>query len=157
LMVEDPDKMLESFAEAGADHIHVHYEASPDLNASLARIRELGCKAGIAINPATPASAITEALPNADIVLVMSVNPGYSGQTFISEVLPKVSELSEMIAEADLPAVIEIDGGIDTETLPAALAAGARVFVAASAVFKHKGGVAAGMQALRNAALQGAH
>jgi ribulose-phosphate 3-epimerase len=157
LMVEDPDKMLESFAEAGADHIHVHYEASPDLNASLARIRELGCKAGIAINPATPASAITEALPNADIVLVMSVNPGYSGQTFISEVLPKVSELSEMIADADLPTVIEVDGGIDAETLPAALAAGARVFVAASAVYKHKGGVAAGMQALRNAALQGAH
>jgi ribulose-phosphate 3-epimerase len=157
LMVEDPDKMLESFADAGADHIHVHYEASPDLNASLARIRQLGCKAGIAINPATPASAITEALPNADIVLVMSVNPGYSGQAFISDVLPKVSELRETITEAGLPTAIEIDGGIDTETLPASLAAGAQVFVAASAVYKHKGGVAAGMQALRNAALQGAH
>jgi ribulose-phosphate 3-epimerase len=157
LMVEDPDKMLESFADAGADHIHVHYEASPDLNASLARIRELGCKAGVAINPGTPASAITDALPHADIALVMSVNPGYSGQAFIPDVLPKVSELREAIAEADLPTVIEIDGGIDAETLPAALAAGVQVFVAGSSIYSYKQGIAAGMQALRNASLQGAH
>lgn len=155
LMVKDPDPMLESFAEAGADHIHVHCEASPDLPASLARIRQLGCKAGIAINPATPAQDIRAALPHADIVLVMSVNPGYSGQAFMHQVLPKISDLREAIAELDSPAVIEVDGGVTAETLPAALAAGAQVFVAASAVYKHPQGIAAGIQALRNATLQG--
>jgi ribulose-phosphate 3-epimerase len=153
LMVEGPDKMLESFADAGADHIHAHYEASPNLNASLARIRELGCKAGVAINPATPAENIKSVLNLADIVLVMTVNPGYSGQVFMSEVTAKISEIRKLISETDSPAVIQVDGGIDEDTLPLALAAGAEVFVAGNAIFKHKGGIAGGIRALRSAAL----
>lgn len=154
LMVENPDSMLESFAKAGADHIHVHVEASSQLEHSLERIHQLGCKAGVAINPATPAKAVAHALPMADIVLVMSVNPGYSGQDFISEVLPKATELQAAIAKSNSQALIEFDGGIDAETLPAAQAAGGQVFVAASAVFGHAGGIAVGIQKLRTAALQ---
>lgn len=154
LMVEDPDSMLESFARAGADHIHVHVEACPHLHRSLQRIRQLGCKAGIAINPGTPAEAIKPVLHLADIVLVMSVNPGYSGQDFLSEVLPKARELHAAIEEADSQALIEFDGGIDAETLPAAHAAGGQVFVAASAIFGHSSGIAAGIQELRSASLQ---
>ncbi|MGH2581950.1 MAG: ribulose-phosphate 3-epimerase, partial [Anaerolineales bacterium] len=88
LMVNEPDKMLKSFADAGADHIHVHVEASPDINESLGAIRSLGCKAGVAINPETPARTIRLALDHADLILVMSVHPGYAGQEFIHEVLP---------------------------------------------------------------------
>lgn len=153
LMVEQPDKMLESFAEAGADHIHVHIEASPNIEYSLKAIRKLGCKAGVAINPGTPAAAIKSVLPLADIVLVMSVNPGYSGQDFIAEVLPKVSELRAGIEASKLSTLIELDGGVDANTLPAALEAGGQVFVAASAVYRYPQGIAAGLQALRNASL----
>ena len=155
LMVQNPDAMLQSFAEAGADHIHVHIEASPDIETSLKEIQKLGCKAGVALNPGTPAAAIHSALAAADIVLVMSVNPGYSGQDFIAQVLPKVHELRTRLTELGSPVLIEIDGGLDAETLPAALEAGGQVFVAASAVYKHPQGITAGMQALRNASLQG--
>lgn len=154
LMVENPDAMLQSFADAGADHIHVHIEASPNIHRSLERIRELGCKAGVAINPGTPAEAIEPVLNLADMVLVMTVNPGYSGQAFLHEVMPKVSELHEAIVAGKSSALIEIDGGVDAETLPAALEAGGRVFVAASAVYHHPQGVAAGIQALRSASLE---
>jgi ribulose-phosphate 3-epimerase len=147
--------MLQSFAGAGADHIHVHIEASPDIEKSLRAIQKLGCKAGVALNPGTPAAAIHSALTAADIVLVMSVNPGYSGQDFIADVLPKVHELRTRLAELGSPALIEIDGGVDAETLPKALEAGGQVFVAASAVYKHPQGVTAGMQALRTASPQG--
>jgi ribulose-phosphate 3-epimerase len=155
LMVQNPDAMLQSFAGAGADHIHVHIEASPDIEKSLRAIQKLGCKAGVALNPGTPAAAIHSALTAADIVLVMSVNPGYSGQDFIADVLPKVHELRTRLAELGSPALIEIDGGVDAETLPKALEAGGQVFVAASAVYKHPQGVTAGMQALRTASPQG--
>ncbi len=154
LMVENPDAMLQSFAESGADHIHVHIEASPNIERSLKAIQKLGCKAGVALNPATPASAIQSVLPIADLVLAMTVNPGYAGQGFIREVLPKVNQLRAAIAEAGSHALIEIDGGVDAETLPAALEAGGQIFVAASAVYKHPQGIAAGMQALRSASLQ---
>src|SRR3972149_6956464 len=100
LMVENPDAMLQSFAEAGADHIHVHIEASPHIHRSLQRVRELGCKAGVAINPGTPSEAVKAVLELADIALVMTVNPGYSGQVFMLEVLPKMSEIREAIAES---------------------------------------------------------
>jgi ribulose-phosphate 3-epimerase len=109
----------------------------------------------VALNPGTPAAAIYSALAAADIVLVMSVNPGYSGQDFIAEVLPKVHELRTRLTDLGSPALIEIDGGVDAETLPAAFEAGGQVFVAASAVYKHPQGIAAGMQTLRNASLQG--
>lgn len=154
LMVENPDATLASFAEAGADHIHVHVEASPNIEASLKAIRKLGCKAGVALNPETPASAILSVLPLADIVLVMTVHPGYSGQAFIASVLPKITELRAEIEESGSPALVQIDGGVDVETLPAALEAGAQVCVAASAIYKHKQGVAAGIAALRYASKQ---
>ena len=155
LMVQNPDAMLESFAVAGADHIHVHIEASPNIEHSLKVIQKLGCKAGVALNPGTPAAAIQAVLHLADLVLAMTVNPGYSGQDFLREVLPKVSELRKAIADSDSQALIEIDGGVDSETLPAALEAGGQVFVAASAVYKHPQGISAGMQALRSASLHG--
>lgn len=151
LMVENPDAMLQSFADAGADHIHVHIEASPDIERSLATIRKLGCKAGLAINPETPANTALPHLNAADIVLVMSVHPGYSGQDFIAEVLPKAAEFRRAIDSAGLNTVIEFDGGVDAETLPDALEAGGQVFVAASAVYKYPHGVAAGIQELRSA------
>jgi ribulose-phosphate 3-epimerase len=153
LMVEEPEGMLESFAQAGADHLTVHAEACADLAATLKQIRALGCRAGISIKPATPVEAIEDVLELADIVLVMSVEPGYSEQDFMPEVLPKVSQLASLLAERQPEALIEIDGGIDAETLPLALEAGAQVFVAASAIYKHPAGIAAGMQALRNASL----
>jgi len=153
LMVENPDSMLQPFADAGADHIHVHIEASPDIEKSLQAIRKLGCKAGLAINPETPASKALPHLKSADMALVMSVHPGYSGQEFIAEVLPKAIEFRREIDAVGLDTIIEFDGGVDAETLPAALDAGGQVFVAASAVYKHPQGIAAGIQLLRAAAL----
>jgi ribulose-phosphate 3-epimerase len=154
LMVKDPDLMLQSFADAGADHIHVHVEASPNVEKSLDKIRRLGCKAGLAINPETPASKALPHLKAADFVLVMSVHPGYSGQDFIPEVLPKASEFRRLIDKHELDTMIEFDGGIDEITLPAAIEAGGKVFVAASAVYKHPQGIAAGIRALRTASLE---
>ena len=153
LMVDNPDAMLKSFADAGADHIHVHVEASPDIEKSLQNIRKLGCKAGLAINPETPASTALSHLKFTDIVLVMSVHPGYSGQDFIPEVLTKVTEIRRAVDSANLNTLIQLDGGVDAVTLPAALEAGGQVFVAASAVYKHPQGVGAGIQALRSASM----
>jgi len=149
LMVKDPDPMLQSFADAGADHIHVHVEACPDIEKSLQRIHDLGCKAGLAINPETPTAKALDHLKSADIVLVMSVHPGYSGQDFIPTVLPKAREFRSHIEEQGLNTLIQFDGGIDVETMPSALEAGGQVFVAATAVFKHPKGIAAGIKALR--------
>lgn len=149
LMVQDPDPMLASFADAGADQITVHVEACRHIHRSLQTIRQLGCKVGVALNPGTPAGALSELLPLVDVVLVMSVNPGYSGQAFIPEVLPKVVALRQMISALGSQALIEMDGGIDAQTMPAALAAGVQVFVAGSAVFSHAQGPAAGLAALQ--------
>lgn len=154
LMVQAPDPMLASFAEAGADQITVHIEASQHTHRSLQTIRQLGCKVGLALNPGTPATAASELLPLVDTVLVMSVNPGYSGQAFIPEVLPKVVALRQMLDALGSQAQIEIDGGIDAATLPVALAAGAQVFVAGSAIFGHAQGPAQGMAALRQITAQ---
>lgn len=154
LMVNEPDKMLQSFADAGADHIHVHVEASPNIKSSLQRIQELGCKAGVAINPDTPADKVLPLVGLADIFLVMSVNPGYSGQDFISSVLPKVSQLRAGIEKAGADAHIQLDGGIDADTLPLGLEAGGDVFVAGNAIFSHPAGIVGGIQALREASSQ---
>ncbi|MCW5877751.1 MAG: ribulose-phosphate 3-epimerase [Anaerolineales bacterium] len=149
LMVQDPAPMLASFAEAGADQITIHVEACRHIHRSLQTIRQLGCKAGVALNPGTPAGALSELLPLVDVVLVMSVNPGYAGQAFIPEVLPKVVALRQMLNALGSQALIEIDGGVDPQTIPAALAAGVQVFVAGSAVFGHADGPAAGLAALQ--------
>jgi len=151
LMVEEPSRFLEAFADAGADHLTIHIEACPHVHQVIQSIRAMGRRAGISLNPGTPPEAVREILPLVDIVLVMSVNPGYSGQQFIEAVLPKIQTLRRWIEEGRFAAVIEVDGGIDAATAPLAAGAGAEVFVAATAVFGHKDGIGAGMQALRTA------
>jgi len=151
LMVEEPSRFLEAFADAGADHLTIHIEACPHVHQVIQSIRAMGRRAGISLNPGTPPAALREILPLVDIVLVMSVNPGYSGQQFIEAVLPKIQTLRRWIDEGRFATVIEVDGGIDAATAPLAAGAGAEVFVAATAVFGHKDGIGAGMQALRTA------
>jgi len=156
LMVTNPVSLLTAFAEAGADGLTVHVEADPHLHRTLQTIRDLGCRAGVAINPGTPAESVREVPHLVDLVLVMSVNPGFSGQRFLPEVLPKARRIREWLDEVNPQAVVEMDGGINAETLPHALKAGVQVFVAASAVFHHPDGIAAGIHALRQA-IQRAH
>jgi ribulose-phosphate 3-epimerase len=131
LMIESPERHIEAFATAGADSITFHEEASPHANRTLAAIRELGCLAGIAINPGTPVETLSELRGSADIALCMTVNPGWGGQAFIEGSVDKVSRLSSLVGDAR----IEVDGGIDTATAGPIAAAGASLFVAGSAVF----------------------
>jgi ribulose-phosphate 3-epimerase len=148
-MVQDPDRLLEAFAQAGSSLLSVQVEACPNLHRTLQRIRQLGCQVGVVLNPGTPAVMVEPVLHLVDLVLVMSVNPGASGQTFLPEVLPKVTEIRRMLDKANPQAKVEIDGGITPDNLPAALKAGVQVFVTASAVFKNPAGIAAGLRALR--------
>ena len=154
LMIEKPERHLAAFAEAGADHITVHQETCPELGNTLEQIHALGCQAGVSIKPQTPVSAIGDVLESAAIILVMSVEPGFGGQDFMPEVLPKVHQLRAKLDEIDSRARIEIDGGIDAQTLPLARAAGVDVFVVGSAIFKHPEGIAASMQSLQSALLE---
>ena len=151
LMIAPADPYLEAFARAGADVITVHAEAGAHLHRSLQAIRALGKKAGVALNPATPANAIAHVLDLVDLVLVMSVNPGFGGQAFIASQVEKIAEIRQMVAGRDI--VIEVDGGVTPDTAPLVAAAGAEVLVAGSAVFK--GGPAqygAAISAIRSAA-----
>lgn len=150
LMISEPEKYLEDFAKAGADHITVHVETCPDLLQVVERIKSLGCKAGITLNPATPASALDAALPFADLVLVMSVNPGYSGQKFMPEMIAKVEEVRNKLNAIRSSAHLEVDGGMNAETIPLMKKAGATAFVTGNAAFKHPQGSLAGVGALRN-------
>lgn len=134
LMISPVDPYLEAFANAGADILTVHAEAGPHLHRSLQAVRSLGKKAGVALNPATPASAIEHVLDQIDLVCVMTVNPGFGGQSFIHTMVEKVRQLREMIGNREIH--IEIDGGVTPETAPLVTAAGADVLVAGSAVFK---------------------
>jgi ribulose-phosphate 3-epimerase len=131
LMIAEPDRHIEAFAEAGADSISFHAEATPHANRTLAAIRELGCGAGVAINPGTPVEAISELRGSADLVLCMSVNPGWGGQAFIETSPGKVERLKPLVGDA----AIEVDGGIDAATAGPIAAAGASLFVAGSAIF----------------------
>lgn len=153
LMIVEPDHLLEGFAKAGANMLTVHWEACTHLHRTLQTIKGLGCKAGVAINPHTPALLLSEVLPLCDLVLVMSVNPGFGGQKFIPEMLPKVRQLQGMVnglMRAEETA-ISIDGGINVETVKQVVDAGANMLVAGSAVFTEKHSVQAGMDALRAA------
>jgi ribulose-phosphate 3-epimerase len=150
LMISPADAYLEQFAKAGADIITVHAEAGPHLDRSLQTIRALGKRAGVALNPATPASAIAHVLDRVDLVLVMTVNPGFGGQAFIKAMLPKISEVRDMVRGRNID--IEVDGGITTETAPLVVGAGANVLVAGSAVFKG-GDYAANIKMIQNAAV----
>ena len=149
LMVSNPDQQLETFIKAGADHITVHVETCPNLLQTIEKIKSLGCKAGVTLNPLTPASALDAALPLVDLVLVMSVNPGYSGQAFMPEMISKVQEIRNKLNALRSKAYLEVDGGINVTTLPLMYNAGANVFVAGTAAFKHPQGVAGGLMALR--------
>ena len=149
LMIEQPERYLEAFAKAGATGMTVHVETCPDIVATLKQIKSLGCRAGAVLNPETPVGAIQPALPEADLILVMSVHPGYSGQHFMPEAIAKVSEIRKKLNALRSSAWLEVDGGIDVETLPKMKAAGATAFVAATAIFKHSQGPRAGVESLR--------
>jgi ribulose-phosphate 3-epimerase len=151
LMIDPAAPYLEAFVAAGADIVTVHAEADPHLDRSLARIRELGARAGVALNPATPPAAVEYVLDRADLILVMTVNPGFGGQAFLPAMLPKIRALREMIA--DRPIWLEVDGGITPQTLALCRQAEADAFVAGSSVFRGgPGAYAANVAALRAAA-----
>jgi ribulose-phosphate 3-epimerase len=135
LMIVEPEKYLEDFAKAGADHILVQAEATVHLHRALARIRELGCKAGAVLNPATPPEVLDYVLPLCDVILVMTVNPGFGGQKFLPEVVPKIRYLRQRCHSLGLEPYIEVDGGLNPETVVEAVGAGADAIVAGSAVF----------------------
>ena len=135
LMVEHPETQIESFAKAGADIITFHVEASKHSHRVIQQIKSAGCKAGVAINPATSLAAIEEILSDVDMVLIMTVNPGYGGQKFISSMLDKISRLKKIIDEKNLTCDIEVDGGINAETSKLARDAGANILVAGSAIY----------------------
>jgi ribulose-phosphate 3-epimerase len=149
LMIENPDQFLEAFAQAGSDTLIVHWEGNANLHRTVQHIKSLGKKAGVAINPATPAQVLSEILPDLDLVLVMTVNPGFGGQSFIHNVLPKIRQVREMIERTGPGVELEIDGGVDAATAPLGLQAGANVLVAGSSIFGAAGGVAAAMDKLR--------
>ncbi len=135
LMIEQPDRYIEDFAQAGADLITVHAEACVHLHRSVQLIRQAGCAPAVALNPATPLAAVEYVLDDLDLVLLMSVNPGFGGQEFIPEVVPKIRRLREMIAARGLPVKIQVDGGLSEATVGEVAVAGCDVFVAGTAVF----------------------
>jgi ribulose-phosphate 3-epimerase len=137
LMIENPDKYVEGFAKAGADMISVHVEACPHLHRTVQLIRSLGVSPGVAINPATPAEAVTSILADVDFVLVMSVNPGFGGQSFIEGVLEKIRKLRSMATDLNPDLLLEVDGGIKTDNVAKVREAGIDLFVAGSAIFNH--------------------
>lgn len=150
LMIEKPEGLLEAFAKAGASILTVHVETCPHLHRTLEFIKSLGCKAGVTLNPGTPIAALESVLHLADLVLVMSVNPGFSGGKFVPESFARVAEVRKRLDALGSSAWLEVDGGVNAENLPRLKEAGATAFVAATAVFKYPQGVAAGIQALRS-------
>jgi len=148
LMVERPERQLEQFARAGADIITVHAEVCPDLHRVVESIKGLGVRAGVSINPATPLAMVDEILPALDLVLLMTVNPGFAGQAFIEEVLDKIARLRQILDERGLACELEVDGGITAQTAPGAVGAGARVLVAGSAIFNRRESVKEAMDRL---------
>ena len=154
LMISDPDSFLDEFAEAGSTSFLVHWEGNDNLHGTLQRIKTLRKRAGVVINPATPAAVLEEILPDLDQVLVMTVNPGFWHQHFLQSTLPKIRRVAQMIEQINPDCELGVDGGIDETTAPVAVAAGANVLVAGTSVFGANKGVAAAMDALRNAVTQ---
>ena len=149
LMISDPDFFLEEFVEAGSDSFLVHWEGNNNLHRTVGRIRELGKHAGVVINPATPAAVLEEILRDVDLVVVMTVNPGFGHQHFLHSTLPKIERVRQMIDRVNPRCEVEVDGGIDATSAPLAGAAGANVFVAGSSIFGDQAGVATAMNGLR--------
>jgi ribulose-phosphate 3-epimerase len=152
LMISDPDFFLEEFTEAGSSSFLVHWEGNNDLHRTVQRIKALGKRGGVVINPATPAVVLEEILQDVDQVLVMTVNPGFGHQGFIHTTLPKIRRVRQMIDEIKRDCELEVDGGIDVTTAPMVVDAGANVLVAGSAIFGDREGVTAAMNRLRQAA-----
>jgi ribulose-phosphate 3-epimerase len=150
-MIEQPERHLEAFAQAGANILSVHVETCPHLHRALQQIKSLGCKAGVVLNPGTPLGALDAILDEADLVLVMSVNPGFSGQRFIPQSVARVAEMRKRLDALRSAAWLEVDGGVTAENAGKLQQAGATALVAATAVFKHPQGIEAGIQALRAA------
>jgi len=153
LMIEQPERYVSAFADAGADYITVHQETCPHLHRTLQQIREVGARPGVAVNPSTPVSALTDVVDDLALLLIMSVNPGFGGQSYISRSTRRLAEARVLLDGAAAPgAELQVDGGVDAATAPEIVAAGATVLVAGSAVYRHPDGVDAGIRAIRQAA-----
>jgi ribulose-phosphate 3-epimerase len=148
LMIENPERYLEAFAQGGADMLIVHQENSVHLDRTIQGIKELGKKAGVALNPSTPVAALEEILEELNLVLVMTVNPGFGGQHFIEYTLKKIRQVRKLLDNRNPECELEVDGGIESHIAPRVVEAGARVLVSGTAVFGHDGGARAGMEAL---------
>ena len=136
LMITQPERYIDAFAEGGAAVIHVHYEACPHLHRTLTHIREVGCRAGVALNPHTPVELLEDVLEAIDVILIMSVNPGFGGQSFIPHTFAKITRLKQLLLANRSPALIEVDGGVSQQNAQALLAAGADGLVAGNSIFK---------------------
>lgn len=152
LMIIEPERYIDAFAQAGANSINVHVETCPDLPAVIEEIHGAGCRAGVAINPETSVDTLNEVMSLLDIVLVMTVNPGFGGQKLIMETLPKITRLADMATDTGRDITIAIDGGINLETIGMAAKAGGEVLIAGNAIFGNTAGIASGMETLRQAA-----
>lgn len=155
LMISDPDFFLEEFVKAGSDSLLVHWEGNNNLHRTVRRIKDLGKRAGVVINPATPAAVLEEILPEVDLVLVMTVDPGFGYQHFLHSTLPKIERVRQIVERLNTRCEVEVDGGIDEATAPLAAAAGADVFVAGSSIFGDGAGVAEAMNRLRTTIARG--
>lgn len=150
LMIEQPERYLADFAQAGADILTVHVETCPHLQRTIQQIKELGLKAGVTLNPATPLAMLEEILPEVDLVLIMSVNPGFGNQSYIPGSTAKIARLRAMLDTIGSPAELEVDGGVNAATIKQVVAAGATVLVAGSAIFNNRASVAENVQILRD-------
>ncbi len=153
LMVREPDRLLDDFQKAGVDRITVHVETCPHLHRTVTQIRTLGLKAGVAVNPSTSLSTIEEIIPFVDLVLIMTVNPGFGGQKFISTMLEKIEQAARLVESASQPVELEVDGGVDEKNARAIARAGATVLVAGHSIFS-KGDIRRAVQLLRKAATE---
>ena len=151
LMIEHPERYISDFINAGADIITVHVEASPHLKSTIRLIKELGARAGVSLNPPTPLSTVKEFLPHVDLVLIMSVNPGFGGQSFIPETLPRIANMRKILDNRKPGIELEVDGGVNAENAPDIVEAGADVLVAGNSVFRAEEGISGAMQRLREA------
>ena len=151
LMIEHPERYISDFVKAGADVITVHVEASPQLHSTIRLIKELGVKAGVSLNPATPLSAVDEFIHHVDLILIMSVNPGFGGQSFIPETLPRIANMRRILDDRGLSAELEVDGGINADNAPDIVKAGATVLVAGNSIFKSREGISRALLKLREA------
>ena len=154
LMIEQPEHYLEAFAKVGASHLTVHIETCPHIYRTIQEIKALGCTAGVTLNPGTPVSALEAVLPLVDLVLVMSVNPGFSNQAFLPEAVGRVARLRKMLDEIKSAAYLQVDGGVSADNIATLRDAGANAFVSANHIFRHPQGISGGVSALRAAVNQ---